>query len=771
MRLFPADRVRLTDGPFARALQTDRRYLLHLDPDRLLAPYLREAGLPPRAPSYGNWESSGLDGHTLGHYLSALSHLVAATGDTEAGARVRYVVDELDRAQDAVGTGWVGGVPGGAALFEALRDAAPDAALDAVRALGSSDHWVPWYNLHKVFQGLTDASAVAGERRALDVVVRLADWWLDIASTVGAEAFEEMLDTEFGGMNDAYAQLALLTGRGDYARMARRFSHRAILDPLLEGRDDLTGRHANTQIPKAVGYASTGTATGDPALLTAADTFWRAVTERRTVAIGGNSVREHFHDAGDFTPMIDDREGPEFCNTVNMLRLTRRLAEARLRPEHLDYVERALFNQVLASQHPDHGGFVYFTSLRPGHYRVYSAADDGFWCCVGTGMEAHVRHGEWVFGLEGGALAVNLPIGAELDLDGFGRVRLETSFPDVDRVALTLDLDRPARFAVRLRVPGWLDGLVDLTLDGVALEDTDVTRSAVPGAVLLEREWQPGDVIRYRMPLALRAERLPDGSAWQAYLAGPLVLAGRGDTRRLDGLVADDSRMGHVAHGPLRPFADLPVVAPGSDAVTESGPLRYRLTPRSGAPVELEPFFRLHDARYTVYWPVADGDVPTRRAELAVLDRGLALDARTLDAVAFGEQQPESDHAFRGEGAPGVQGDRHWRSPTERMSVQLANPDGAGRSLRVGFRTTDEPTRVSIRLAGRMVAVESFEPGEEFLELDYDVAGILAAAGTDGTGGTDGTDGEAGTVELQLATVDGGATPGITTVRLLRWGT
>jgi DUF1680 family protein len=734
MKFFPLDRVRLLPGPFSDAVRVDLDYVMGLDPDRLLAPFLREAGLPAVAESYGNWEDSGLDGHTAGHYLSALALLWAATGDPAPRERLEAVVAELARAQEAAGTGYVGGVPGGAALFASLHDGA-----EAARRLGSSAHWVPWYNLHKTFQGLIDAHTVAGSQAALDVVTRLADWWLDIAATIDDETFETMLDTEFGGMNDALAQLAALTGRDDYAAMARRFSHRALLDPLLDRRDALTGLHANTQIPKAVGYATTAAVTGDAEILAAADFFWRTVVDRRTVAIGGNSVREHFHDTGDFAPMIEDREGPESCNTYNMLKLTRALAEAKLRPEHLDFAERALFNHVLASQHPDRGGFVYFTSMRPRHYRNYSARDLGFWCCVGTGVE-------------GDALAVNLFVPAELDTPEFeGRVRLETGFPFDDAVRLTLLLDHPRRFPLRLRRPGWGE-LADVEVNGQTLAG-----EGVPGALLYEREWQPGDVVTFRVPLTPRAERLPDGSPWQAYLAGPMVLAARAGTEHLAGLVADDSRMGHIAQGALKGFGDLPIVADGVADVVGTGPLAFRAVALDppGATIDLEPFAHLHDARYTVYWPVVDGGVAARRERLLAQDEGVSLDSRTIDKVALGEQQPESDHGFRGTATEvGLSGDRRWRSTRETMAVTLRRDENRWCRLAVGY-VTSGAGRVVVTVAGRVVGEESFDSVGELLTGEYDVTEALGMHSGD-------------TVDVEFSSPDGLPTPGIATIRLLR---
>ncbi|MQM26262.1 beta-L-arabinofuranosidase domain-containing protein [Glycomyces albidus] len=753
MHAFPLSRVTLLDGPFARAVRTDLDYVLALDPDRLLAPFLREAGLEPRAASYGNWEDSGLDGHIGGHCLSALALLAVATGEPEPRRRLDRMVAELARAQDALGTGYIGGVPGGAALFESLRGGR------GVRSLGSSDHWVPWYNLHKTFAGLIDAHRLLGHEQALDVVVRLADWWLDIAATIDDDAFEAMLDTEFGGMNEAFADLAATTGRTDYGDMAVRFSHRAILDPLLERRDDLTGRHANTQIPKAVGYAATAALRGDSQLMEAARYFWREVVERRTVANGGNSVREHFHAPDDCSTMIEDREGPESCNTYNMLKLTLRLAEAGLEPAHFDFVERAVLNHQLASQHPEHGGLVYFTSMRPRHYRVYSQPDLGMWCCVGTGIEAQAKYGEFVFGEHEGALAVNLYIPAVLDAPEFGgRVRLDTDFPASEAVRLTFDLDEPGTFTLRLRVPGWSGGLTGLTVNGAAVQG-----EPVPGAVLIERTWQRGDQVAFALPLRLKAERLPDGSPWQAYFAGPVLLAARTGDDHLDGLLADDSRMGHVARGPLYGFADVPIVAdlPADEVLTRQGPLRYRLaTADPAGEVELVPFHELHDSRYTVYWPVAEPSrTAQRRTELAAADRGsLALDRMTVDQVAFGEQQPESDHGFRGEAtAVAVDPDgRRSRSTTASMAVTLKDPDRLGQSLRIGYRLAGGPAAVAVRVDGVLIAEARWEDGLESFDVDYGLPEAVRAQ-------------RAEALDLEFTALDGLPTPAITTVRLIRW--
>jgi DUF1680 family protein len=301
--------------------------------------------------------------------------------------------------------------------------------------------------------------------------------------------------------------------------------------------------------------------------------------------------------------MIEHAEGPETCNTYNMLRLTRALAERGLRPEHLDYAERALFNHVLSAQHPQRGGFVYFTSLRPGHYRVYSVADRVFWCCVGSGIENQARYGEWVFGVEDGALAINLFVPATLDAPEFGgQIRVTTDFPADPSVTVTLDVDSPRTFAVRVRVPSWAG-----SLDELAVNDEPVDARAGRGALIIEREWRPGDRITFRAPLSLHAEGLPDGSPWRAFLAGPIVLAARSGDDDLVGLFAEDDGDSQVAHGPLHPLTDTPVIADAAagDLLTQTAPLRFRLaTVDPSRAVELEPFAGIHESRYTVYWPV-----------------------------------------------------------------------------------------------------------------------------------------------------------------------
>jgi DUF1680 family protein len=750
------DAVRLLNGPMLRAQQADLATVLELDPDRLLAPILREAGLPLRAEPYGNWESSGLDGHIAGHYLSALAALHASTGDDEVARRLVSMIDEIARAQEAGGDGYVGGVPDGRALWADVAARRID-----VSSFGLGGRWVPWYNLHKLFAGLIDAWRIAGSRTALDVVVRLGEWWLPIGEGLDDQAFESMLSAEFGGMNEVFADLAELTGREAFADMARRFSHRAILDPLLEGRDALTGLHANTQIPKVIGYARLGVVTGDEALLGAARTFWHTVAEHRSVAIGGNSTREHFHPADDFSSQVEEREGPETCNTVNMVKLSKVLHGVDGDPAYLDYAERALVNHLLSAQHPERGGFVYFTPMRPAHYRVYSTTGEGFWCCVGSGLEAQARYGELVFGREGDAVAVQLFVPAQLDAHDLGvRLTVQAALPDDDLVRIAVQATAPSRFPLRVRIPGWLAGAPEWSLN----DEPTVPTSVGSGFATFKRVWQDGDALSVRLPMTVRAERLPDGSDWVAFTAGPAVLAARGAADELPGLFADDSRMGHIAHGPLVPLAATPVVVHDGDPaarVTRTGPgARFLMRPDDDAqPIALEPFAGIHGARYTVYWPDTTRDrAEARRAALADEDRAtIGLDDRTLDVLTAGEQQPESDHGFRGEDSSvGMVDGIRFRSATGWFGYRFSDPGGDGTVLRVTFHAAAEERRCIVELAGTRIGETVVAPSDshERVEVDYvlpEPAGGSVAA-----------------LDVVFRAADGLRTPDVLTVRLLR---
>ncbi|WP_440696204.1 beta-L-arabinofuranosidase domain-containing protein [Clavibacter nebraskensis] len=719
-RSFPLSAVRLGDGPLRHAQLTDVEYVLRLDPDRLLAPFLREAGLDSPVPSYGSWEEIGLDGHIGGHYLSALAQLHAATGDPRLLPRLERMLDVLERCQEAAGDGWLGGVPDGREFGRTIAEGRIEA--DTFDLEG---RWVPLYNLHKTLGGLLDAHEHTGSARALRMAEGMADWWLGVSVHLDDDAFEGMLATEHGGMCDAFATLAGITGRDDLLAEARRFAQHALVDPLAAGRDELDGLHANTQIPKVIGIERLGRMTGDARLLAASDAFWDSVVQRRSVVIGGNSVREHFHPSRDFAPMVLDEQGPETCNSYNMLELARLRFERTGDPAILDQVERTTLNHILSTQHPEHGGLVYFTSLRPAHHRVHSVAEESMWCCVGTGMENHARYGEQVFAHADDALLVDLYVPAELDWAERGiRARIDGDVVRDGRVTVTVSADAPVDVELRLRRPGWATSM--------AVRVGDEPAAVVPGAaaVPIRRTWSGATVVTVELGMEVRAERLPDGSAWTSFTYGPLALASRDGRDGIRTSLAEDTRMGHVTPAPKVPLERTPVVTAADPAaavtLVDRAALAFRLDAWRGdelMAVALEPFAGIHDERTTLVWPTG-ADPDARAAELRAMDAA-GTDGAVVDEVVAGEQQPEVDHGFRGEGtrAGGADG-RHWRSATGWFSYELRDPAGTATVVRVLLRreATDGAVDAAAAAVGQAVRVGGVEaPVADPVELGGEV--------------------------------------------------
>ncbi len=733
LELAPIQDVELLDGPFLHAQQTNTRYLMALDAERLLAPFRREAGLPFKE-TYGNWESTGLDGHIGGHYLSALALTYAATKDPQVLARLDYVIAELKKCQDKHGDGYLGGIPDSKAVWQ-------DIARGDIRAdnFSTNERWVPFYNLHKTFAGLRDVYKYTGNETAREMLIAFGDWALWLTKDLSDTQLQDLLRTEHGGMNDVFVDLADITGNPAYLTLARGFSHRAILDPLLQEQDQLTGLHANTQIPKVIGFKRIADAQTLPEWHRAAEFFWETVVNRRSVAIGGNSVREHFHDLASFTPMIEDIEGPETCNSYNMLRLTQLLFLSDPQGRYGDYYERTLYNHILGSQHPATGGLVYFTPMRPNHYRVYSQVHDAMWCCVGSGIESHAKYAEFIYARDMSArkvprVYINLFAASRLNWAEQGiRLRQDTRFPD--EAQTRIHLESAGRFALHLRYPGWVaPGAMQVRVNGKR-----VKYKARPGEYLvIDRRWKQGDKVELTLPMTPRLEQLPDGSDYYAVLYGPIVLAAKTQPfagERLN-YFADDSRMGHIARGQQCPLEAAPFLLGNSQDFIA------RLKPVDGKPLtfnatglingvnteklELIPFFRLHESRYTLYWPyTTTANLEKARAKAAELEAArLLLLSKTIDQVTPGEQQPESDHFYQGEQSEsGMHAGRHWRHTRAWFSYDLKDPKQEAKTLRITYAGVDAGRRFSIWINGvELAKVESTGDAREFFDVDYSIS-------------------------------------------------
>ena len=443
---FDLGQVRLLDGPFQQAQQRDLTYLLSLDADRLLHNFRVAAGLPSSARPLGGWESPQceLRGHSVGHYLSACALMYAGTGNEAIKARAVGIVAELAKCQAALPR---------QGCHSGFLSAYPESFFDRVDQ--GKPVWAPYYTLHKIMAGLLEVHLHCGDRQALDVLAKMADWLRFRVDRLSTAQMQRSLENEHGGMNEVLANFYAVTKNPDHLRLARAFNHEAIFAPLARGEDTLDGKHANTQIPKITGAAREYELTGETRFRDIAQFFWRQVALKRSYVIGGHSDDEHFFPINRFAEHLSPATC-ETCNTYNMLKLTRHIFAWQPTAETMDFYERALFNHILASQEPTRGMMIYFAPLKPGHFKTYNTPEDSFWCCTGTGMENHAKYGDTIYFHDEGSLYVNLFIASELAWPEKGlSLRQETQFPAEDAVRLKFKLQAPLRLAIKIRCPGW----------------------------------------------------------------------------------------------------------------------------------------------------------------------------------------------------------------------------------------------------------------------------------------------------------------------------
>ncbi|HVS72522.1 MAG TPA: beta-L-arabinofuranosidase domain-containing protein [Phycisphaerae bacterium] len=588
--------VRLLPSAFLDARQRDGDYLLSLEPDRMLHNFRVNAGLPPKAPVYGGWESVAMwadiraQGHTAGHYLSACAMMYAGTGDERFKQRCDYIVSELAACQKAVGTGLVCAFPDKDAQFLNMRDGR--------RVIG-----VPWYTTHKVMAGLRDAHLYAGNADALAVLVGLADYAATLTKNMSEEQFQKMLNIEHGGMNEVLADLYLLTKDPAHLALAQRFCHKAVLDPAAAGKDNLDRLHSNTQIPKFIGFARLAQITGGDNYRAAAAFFWKTVVNNRSFITGGNGDQEHFFPPADFVKHLGSAKTMETCCSYNMLKLTRLLFTQQPAPELADYYERTLLNSILASQDPQSGMMTYFQPTRPGYLKLFCTPIDSFWCCTGTGMENHSKYNDSIYFRAADTLYVNLFIPSTVAWrDKNISVEQTTAFPDEPRTRLKITSTPGAMVTLAIRHPGWCPAA------RVMLNGKPVKAPLTDGYLTIRRAWRAGDVLDVDLPMSLDTIPLPHADDYVALLYGPVVLAGQlgtaGITPGAD-IIVNERTYGDVLNTPIA-VPPLKVRDPGKVAArihpVPGKPLTFTtgdLTPR---PITLSPYFRTAHQRYTLYW-------------------------------------------------------------------------------------------------------------------------------------------------------------------------
>lgn len=644
---FPIGQVTLLDGPLKHARDLNIETLLKYDCDRMMAPYRKEAGLQPKAKTYPNWD--GLDGHVGGHYLTALA-LNAATGNEECRKRMEYIISEIAECAEANiknhpdwGIGYMGGMPNSENIWKGFKKG-------DFRVYNGS--WAPFYNLHKMYAGLRDAWLYCGNEQAKDLFVKFCDWAIFISSKLSDEQMERMLGNEHGGMNEVLADAYAITKEQKYLDCAKRFSHKRLFTPMSQRQDCLDNMHANTQVPKVIGFERIAELSGDEVYHTASAFFWDIVTGERSLAFGGNSRREHFPAKDACMDFINDIDGPESCNTNNMLKLTEDLHRRNPEARYADYFEVATFNHILSSQHPEHGGYVYFTPARPRHYRNYSAPNEAMWCCVGTGMENHGKYGQFIYTHVDDALFVNLFVASELNWKERGiTLRQETGFPYSEDSKITVTQGK-GQFKLMVRYPGWCKpGEFKVKVNGQPISIITGPSSYIS----IDRKWKKGDVVTINFPMHNSIKYLPNEPQYIALMHGPILLGMKTGTESMHSLIADDSRFGQYAGGPKLPIDKAPILINNDiESIADQlkpipgKPLHFTLETKMENKIEgeIQPFFEIHDSRYMMYWlALTEGSYKKYIDNLARIEQERqALEARTVDKVQPGEQQPETDH-------------------------------------------------------------------------------------------------------------------------------
>jgi len=624
---FPMTQVRVTGGVFKEAEDANRGYMSRLSADRLLYNFRQNAGLDLKgAEPLGGWErpadgkhGTELRGHFTGHFLSASANLYASAGDKEAKAKADYMVAELAKVQEKLGGGYLSAFP--MELFDRL-----DTLSGKPRPAGPPQPgapalpWAPFYTIHKIFAGMLDMYTLAGNAQALEIAKGMGNWADHWSVSIPEEHMQQILETEYGGIAESLYNLAAITNDDRYAKAGDRFTKKRFVNPLALRRDELRGLHVNTHVPQVIAAARRYEISGDLRFHDVADYFFGEVSAARSYVTGGTSNGELWQTEPRrlAAELKRSTSTEECCCSYNMMKLTRHLYSWNPDPKYFDYFERTLLNERIGTIRLDKGYTQYYSSLTPGAWKTFNSEDQAFWCCTGTGVEEYGKLNDSIYWHDDRGLFVNLYIPSDLDWREKGlKLRQETKFPDDHTTSVTVvAADKPVQTAIRLRIPSWTSA-ARVSLNGRALEAT-----AEPGSYLtLDRTWKTGDRIDLEMPMRLTVESMPDDPTLQAFLYGPLVLAGdlgnEGLTEALiigpNGPALNRPRPGAAQVNPNQPPAvpaiEIPTFhAAGSDPASWIKPADKPLTFRTVGQkrdVALSPFNRMFDRRYSVYWEVS----------------------------------------------------------------------------------------------------------------------------------------------------------------------
>ncbi|GHT44957.1 hypothetical protein AGMMS49965_21490 [Bacteroidia bacterium] len=671
MNYFPLSDVRLLDSDYKHIQDMTHRYLLTLEPDRICAWFRREAGLTSKAKPYPGWESDRgyiIPGHILGFYLSSMAMMYETTGDPAIIKRLEYTLNELDACQNAAGDGFLGATPNLRHVYEQVLTGDYKIYQWAIADVNE-----PTYIMNKITLGLYDVATKCSLPLAKKVLVRYAEWFgQSIINKLDEESLQKLLICEHGSFSESYVDVYKLTGEKRFLDWAKRLNDQRVLVPLAEGKDMLGGWHANCFIQKNPGFEAVYLYTGEKKYTDAARFFWKTVVANHTWAMGGNSTGEHFFPQSEYDKRVTESNGPEACNSVNMLRLTEALYEDYAEPEMLDYYEKVLVNHLIGAYEPERGMITYYTKLQPGAFKTHSTEHESFWCCTGTGFESPAKFQKMIYTHDAASLYVNLFIPSVVEWKEKGvTLHQDTKIPNEEQTLLKLTLSQPSEFTLKIRHPHWVaPNRVSITVNG----KNQNIRSASSQFIELKRHWQTGDEIVVKLPMQLSVTSLSPANKFYSFAYGPVILAAEYDShdlKKTDYWDATDywGKRPSLVHAlPFEKFKPLTGTPKKVAAQTEklsADPLTFKVDDYT-----LIPFNQIHYSRYIVYFPVNNKEEqPHTPLYASAVDTKAKreqweLDRRTVDRVLIGDADSKSETLHKIESISSVTGvayGQFWR--------------------------------------------------------------------------------------------------------------
>ena len=528
---FELDKVQILDNYYLSAQKSDIAFLKKMDTARLLAGFRTTAGIDTKGVRpYGGWEDSLLGGHCVGHYLTALAQAVKVTGDKELKEKSQTLIAGLEECQKKLGTGFLFG-----AKVEDKEDV--EKQFDILEGKKKGETWVPWYNMHKVLAGLVDTYKYTGNETALLVAEKLGDWIYERVSKWDLKTNQKVLETEYGGMNDCLYELYSYSHNKHHLEAAQKFDEKALFLMAAKGEKNcLDGKHANTQIPKFIGaikrynvLKQLGEAKQeDEAYLVDAEKFFEMVVKRHSFVTGGISVMEHFRKDYHLDE-IRTQTNCESCCAHNMLKLAKELFKATRKKEYADYYETTLRNAIMGAVKTESGAASYFTPMATGYYKTFGEEDpekNMFWCCTGSGMENFTKLGDSIYFRANDTLLVNQYVASKVTWEEKNLVLTQksdvTKSEEISFVLNALHDKEISDVAIALRIPDWMHGEATIYVNGA-----EKMTAANSEYVLLERNWEDGDVIMAKYPMSVESVGLLDQDAVFAFRYGPTVLAAK----------------------------------------------------------------------------------------------------------------------------------------------------------------------------------------------------------------------------------------------------